>query len=83
MNMRRRLDWLCRNDAAAANAGGARERLLRQAQRLLRLTPDQKNDGSSRAARNSRANANGIFSLAAADAASLGKLLAFAWPEHA
>lgn len=82
-DMRRRLDWLCRNDAVRAGTDGARERLRRQASRLSRLTSGHpKGDGAAHARQNTRTGTNDLFSLAAADMAALGGLLAFAWPEH-
>lgn len=78
----RRLDWLCRDGAAGKNADAARERVRRLAQRLMRQL-DQHGENGSRPAAQEQANKTGnIFSAALAQAASLGQLLAVAWPEQ-
>ncbi|MCH5144852.1 ATP-dependent helicase HrpB [Desulfovibrio sp. UIB00] len=78
----RRLDWLCRDNAAGKNADAARERVRRLAQRLMRQIDRHEEKGSRSAAQGQSNKTGNIFSAALALAASLGQLLAVAWPEQ-
>lgn len=78
----RRLDWLCRGNAAGKNTDAARERVRRLAQRLMRQIDRHEEKGSRSAAQGQSNKTDNIFSAALAQAASLGQLLAAAWPEQ-
>lgn len=78
----RRLDWLCRDNAAGKNTDAARERVRRLAQRLMRQIDRHEEKGSRSAAQGQSNKTDNIFSAALAQAARLGQLLAVAWPEQ-
>lgn len=78
----RRLDWLCRDAAPGKGADSARERIRRLAQRLMRQAL---HSGAAAPAGSQQAQPkcmDGLFRTALAQAASLGRLIAIAWPEQ-